>query len=430
MVHKQIENFKNIANTQEKLLTLYEGMIDNTVERKERQWSLNAITVIHKSYEHSKSLIASKYNNEKVKQSKEIILRIAWEKYISYFELSSSLSGNDLLISSSSNNPRLQQLVNSELLPILRQKEHITEKYKLGECMEIQSKVNKRPQSSQNKRNNHIVRMAYDRKEAIEMNKQLLVENDMNWKSKEVNIKRNQLISRTYIKHLSSYLYTAYNGLIYHIKNVKSNKELIQLSKIECNTKFNKIYLITGKEFELIECTVNDLIKQNTLYVLEKTSLCSLNSGEDKMYLRKLSNVEIEELMFIYTGASSYPMHTVEELFGGLDGVFAWIKSNEGGNKQFLIRLHEDNNKIEQKAKYCRWPSCCLFGDVKNCKESNLVSIKFNMLISSPLNSLEVLLPNLDLYKTSKRIVSKTNNKVNYCSFHRSIASTENLSSV
>eukprot|EP00826_Nyctotherus_ovalis_P008860 TRINITY_DN12303_c0_g1_i2.p1 TRINITY_DN12303_c0_g1~~TRINITY_DN12303_c0_g1_i2.p1 ORF type:complete len:516 (+),score=44.97 TRINITY_DN12303_c0_g1_i2:495-2042(+) len=422
-------------------------MIDNTLREKEQQWSLNAITCIHKSHTHSASQLKAKHKKEKNHTVKEMALKVSWEKYVNYLALSSRLSQSSFFINSSKDDPQLVHLVNNELMPMLRQKMHITDKCSLGECVEMRCNANRRPQSSQSKSTRYVVQMAHTKKEALEMHKQLLEENKFTWKSEEVVMKNDQAMSRDCIKYLGPHLYSPYNSFIYYAKDwerlgKRVSERVMQLKRIE----LNRIFLITGEEFELTECKVSDLAayRNNSSlelpsttnkepYVLEKTSPYSLNYPEEMLYLRKLSSAEIGELIFSYTGiqAPNYFL-PIEELVNELyfnskvDITFAWIKANEG-RSQFVIKLYEDTCGMNgKKVRCCKWPSClCLCCDSKSCervKSLSLAPVKFNALMSSPQNPLEALLPTLDLYKVKK--LPKVSNQVDYsyCATHKVMA--------
>lgn len=443
----QTSCIKNATNTQNKLLTLYEAMADGTLREKEQQWSLNAITCIHKSHTHSSSQLKAKHRREQSHAAKEMRLRLCWEKYVSYLTLSSRLSQSSLSVSSSKDDPQLAHLMNNELMPMLRQKMYITDKCNLGECVEMCSDANRRSQSSQSRSTRYAVQMAHTKEEALKMHKQLLEENKFIWKNKEIVMKKDHVVSRDCIKYLAPHLYSPYNSFIYYVKDwerlgTRVGEGVMQLERVELNW----IFLITGEEFELTECKLSDLATyrdssssklssatNKELFVLEKTSPCSLNCPEEMLYLRKLSNAEVGELIFSYTGTRIPNQPSpIEELISELyfnskiDITLAWVKHNEG-RSQFVIKLYQDNSGVsDKKINCCEWPSClCLRRDTKNCermKSLNLVPVKFNVLMSSPQNPLEALLPTLDLYKTKK--LPKVSNQVDYsyCATHKAMA--------
>ena len=59
----QINYYKETEELNNKILKLWNSKVKIFVERKFYQWAINAITVVHKSYSHSATLIFLKKSN-------------------------------------------------------------------------------------------------------------------------------------------------------------------------------------------------------------------------------------------------------------------------------------------------------------------------------------------------------------------------------
>ena len=206
-----------MSKHQDNLLFAYDSEINNFVEEKSCQCQINATTNIHKLHNQSSKRIQHKYKIKKEELIKSMMLELSWEKYYANFSIASALTHNSITVNSSLHDCQVNQLANSTFVPMLRQQAHITENYKMGECMQIMHKICRRPQSSSqdNRITKYDIQMAYTKKEALRFHKQIISSNNIQWKNQEQEIKENLIISRRKINHLRDYKYNSHDELIY-----------------------------------------------------------------------------------------------------------------------------------------------------------------------------------------------------------------------
>jgi len=298
-MNKQIENLQNLAFIQNQLFCIYEQKASKFTYQKSYEFCINSLISIHKSYEHSNCLIRTNRKNLKEITVQKMLSEIAWKKYFQYLQLNSYFSQEAIRINCSLQNPQLFAVAGNTILPLLKNKGHITEKYKIGNCLEIAKKQQKRPPSSgPNGRlqKYEIQAVGYTKKEIMEMHMEFLKQNNLcatieSTKIQKINF--NQLLSRTRIEYLKSNNFSQYNGLIYYCKNEKFNldshfKKMPISSKIQ-NSKYLQIkkiksiseplpgYEITlknGEIFNLFECSIKELL--NVEKIMDKI----LNSAD------------------------------------------------------------------------------------------------------------------------------------------------------
>ena len=343
--NKQITNLKNISCLENEFFTLCEENARNLFESKSCQWEINAITAIHKSYGHSSTRIIMDVGNCKEIYVKKMLPELHWTRYMNYLSSLSYFSCCNLTLKSSLSNLSLYRFVNEEFLPMLKAKAHVTEKYKIGQCLKIVKKQRHRERSvSKYGRavKYEIEEIAYTKKEAQELHRNLLNKYEIKeYIYKNMNSNLDKLISRTKIKFLKPYKYYCYDGLVYLSveENIKEETiKIVNMWKIEDNMLTG--ILDNGNKFKLREGKVSDLLLNmtfedlsnlkdfggipNNFCVLEIPSLYDYcindNNAGTLPYIRKLSQIEVSELIFSYFGLSILPhVNILKQLFSELD---------------------------------------------------------------------------------------------------------------
>jgi len=457
---QQIENIKNMAVIQNKVLNYYELKAKDFFFSNTITWESNVLTAVHKAYQHSAAHLNAERRLLQEVTAKELHLQFAWYKYIEYLTLKSKLSPETLRINSFTTKPQLSELATTCFLPLLRDKAEIKESYKVIQCIELTRNNHKRLQSASVQRKNQLYEIqtiATSKKEAIELNQQLFQVYNFKIGNEIINIAKiglNQLLSRSRIQFLNSY--AAYNGLIYYCDIDSLNKEALQnIEEVKMNSSGAIITLVNNTKIQLMPATFNDLLRHKnvikhaptkllkyikgneikSLYVLDKGSF---NPPKRDITLRKLLNVEISELLYSYTGII-IPSQTIsiDQLYSYLfneNMIFAFIKDNSA-NRHFFISLQKTFTSPTNLNKFasCKWPSCLSLSnsngqlkalvDSSNLSSLEPIPIGFSNLLINNFSHFEMQLTYIPLYKVkgaTKEISSELRKAklYNLCSSH------------
>ena len=126
---------------------------------------------------------------------------------MNYLSALSYFSCCNITIKSSLSNLSLYSFVNEEILTMLKAKAHVTEKYKIGQCLKIVKKQRHRERSvSKYGRavKYEIEEIAYTKKEAQELHRNLLNKYEIKeYIYKNMNSNLDKLISRTSVPALT-----------------------------------------------------------------------------------------------------------------------------------------------------------------------------------------------------------------------------------